>query len=202
MKTFLFTFLRFLVYAIVMLGCSMLIELDFKNGSANENDVIEIAQHIVLLVIIIIGFLSVLTNKSHQVFMAILSLFITAHLIREHDAWFDFHFPSIGWFPFVVILIIISVAILIKKFKLFIEQTNALRNTLGFGILLIALVNLHVFTRFYGKPSIWKSIMGDNYLYQVERISEEAVELVAYTMMFIAMVELFFQVKKGINKSV
>ncbi len=201
MKSFLFTFLRFVAYALIMLGCSVLIELDFKNGSANENDVIEVSQHIILFVIIIIGFLSVLTNKSHQVFMAILSLFITAHLIREHDAWFDSHFPSIGWFPFVVVLIIISVAILIKKFKSFIEQTNSVRNTLGFGILLIALANLHVFTRYYGKPSSWRAVMGDNYLYQVERISEETVELVAYTMMFIAIVELFFQVKKGLNKT-
>lgn len=195
MKLFLQTFLRLVVYGLIMLGCSALIELDFKNGSANENDIIELSQHLVLLFSIIVGLVATAITKTHKVFMLLLSLFISIHLVREFDAWFDSHVPALGWFPFVIVILIVALIILIKNFKAFSEQLKTLQNTLGIGILLIALANLHVFTRFYGKPSIWKSIMGDNYLYQVERISEESVELVAYTMIFIAMLELLLFVK-------
>lgn len=202
MKTFLQSiFLRFLIYALIMFGCATLIELDFKNGSSNENDIIEISQHLVLLFSIVVGILAASLTKTHKVLMVLLSLFITIHLVREFDAWFDSHFPSIGWFPFVVVILLLALVIIIKYFKAFLNQINSIKNTLGLGILLISLANLHVFTRFYGKPSSWRSIMGDNYLYQVERISEESVELVAYTMIFIAMIEMWLFVKNSTDTS-
>jgi hypothetical protein len=127
--------------------------------------------------------------------MSVFSLFIGMHLIREFDAWFDFQFPALGWFPFVLVLAAILLVILIKNFQAFVLQIKTLKTTAGFGILLISLANLHVFTRLYGKPSNWDNIMGDKYLYSVERISEESVELIAYMMILIAMTELFIFVK-------
>jgi hypothetical protein len=175
--------------------CTIPIEADFLLGEANETNAIEIAQQSILLVAILLGFMSMFYTNGYKTFMAVLSLFLSLHLIRELDAWFDSHIFNLGWEPYVVVLAIIMFGVFIKDFKNILRQINTLRHTMGFGILLISLANLHVFTRIFGKPSNWDNIMGDKYLYSVERISEESVELIAYMMILIAMTELFIFVK-------
>lgn len=196
MKPIIISFLRLLSYCVLMYLCTIPMEADFKIGEANESNAIEFAQQSILLVTILVGFISLFYTKNYKSFMSVLSLFMAMHLIREFDAWFDGQFPQLGWFPFVLVLAAILLYILIKYFKTFIRQIKNLKTSSGFGILLVSLANLHVFTRIYGKPSNWDNIMGDNYLYSVERISEESVELIAYMMILIAMVELFIFVKK------
>jgi len=196
MKPIIVSFLRLLVYCVLMYLCTLPMEADFKIGKADESNSIEFAQQSILLITVLIGFLSLLYTTKYKSFMSVFSLFIGMHLIREFDAWFDGQFPQLGWFPFVLVIAVILLVILIKNFKSFITQIKNLKYTAGFGILLISLANLHVFTRLYGKPSNWDNIMGDKYLYSVERISEESVELIAYMMILIAMTELFIFVKK------
>jgi len=195
MKSILITFARLLLYAFLMFLCTVPIEADFDLGQVNESGAIEYAQHSVLFLAVLIGFISLAFTKHYKIFMSALSLFIGIHLIREFDAWFDDVFPSLGWFPFVLVIVFAAIILIIINFKSFINQFKSIIQTLGFGILLISLANLHVFTRLYGKPSNWDNIMGDNYLYSVERASEESVELVAYMMILIAVVELFIFVK-------
>lgn len=196
MKPVIISFIRLLVYGLLMYLCTIPMEADFKIGQANESNAIEFAQHSLLFISILIGFISIFYTKHFRSFMSILSLFIAMHLVREFDAWFDLHFPQLGWFPFALVLAVILLVILIKNFKPFIIQIKTLKLTAGFGILLISLANLHVFTRIYGKPSNWVNVMGDKYLYSVERISEESVELIAYMMILIAVTELFIFVRK------
>ncbi len=176
--------------------CTLPIESDFEIGEANENNAIEIAQQSLLIISILVGFMSLAYTKNYKSFMSVLSLFIAMHLIRELDVWFDYYIPYLEWFPIVLVLALIMLVILIKNFKAFLHQIKSVSQTIGFGILLISLAFLHVFTRIYGKPSNWRNIMGDNYLYSVERASEESVELVAYMMILIAVVELLIFVKK------
>lgn len=195
MKPVIISFVRFLIYCGLMFLCTIPIEADFKIGQANETNAIEFAQQSLLLISILLGFISLFYTKHFKSFMSVLSLFLVMHLIREFDAWLDYHY-HLDWFPFVLIVAVLLLIILIKNFRSFINQIKTLKFTAGFGILLISLANLHVFTRIYGKPSNWHNIMGDQYLYSVERISEESVELVAYMMILIAMTELFIFVRK------
>ena len=196
MKALVISFIRLSIYAFLMFLCSIPIEADFKIGQVNESNAIEFAQQSILFISILMGFMSLAYSKHYKVFMSVLSLFLGMHLIRELDAWFDNVIPAIGWFPFVLVLALIIVVILIKNFQSFVNQLKMFSHTLGFGILLISLANLHVFTRLYGKPSNWDNIMGDKFLYSVERASEESTELVAYMMILIAVIELFIFVKK------
>jgi hypothetical protein len=175
--------------------CTIPIEEDFLLGVANESNLIEYSQQTLLFLSFTIGFISLKFTKNYRIFMSAISLFLVMHLIRELDAWFDGLMPQIGWFPFVLIIIIITVFILIKNFITFLKELESVSHSLGFGVLLISLANLHVFTRIYGKPANWRNILGDQYSYNVERASEESVELVAYMMIFIAMIELFIYVK-------
>ena len=195
MNSLILNFVRLLIYCGLMFLCTLPMEADFIAGQAFENNSIEFAQQSLLFITILVGLMSLFYN--YKTFTTVLALFILMHLIREFDAWFDKYMG--GWFPYVLAVAAILLTILIKNFKLFLDQLKTLSQTLGFGILLISLANLHVFTRIYGKPSNWDNIMGDKYLYSVERISEEAVELIAYMMILIAVVELFIFVKKESN---
>jgi len=197
MNALLTNFVRLLIYCGLMFLCTLPMEADFMVGQAFENNSIEFAQQSLLFITVLVGLMSLVYKNNYKTFMAVLALFILMHLIREFDAWFDKYLG--GWFPFVLGVAVVLLVILIKNFKAFLDQLKTLSQTLGFGILLISLANLHVFTRIYGKPSNWDNIMGDNYLYSVERISEEAVELIAYMMILIAVVELFIFVKREHN---
>ncbi|MBS3738823.1 hypothetical protein [Mesohalobacter halotolerans] len=196
MKAIIKPIIRLAIYAVLFYLCTIPIEADFLIGQANESNAIELAQQSILLITIILGFISLAYTAQYKTFMAVMSLFIGLHLIRELDAWFDTHIFNIGWFPYVVVLAIVMFYILIKNLKSFSNQIKSLSHTAGFGIFLISLANLHVFTRIYGKPSNWDNIMGQNYLYSVERASEESVELIAYMMILIAVIELFIFVKR------
>lgn len=199
MKSLLTNFIRFAIYCVLMFLCTIPIEADFLLGEANESNMIEYSQQTLLFLSFTIGFISLIFSKNFRIFMSTLSLFLVMHLIRELDAWIDGLMPEIGWFPFVLLVIITIVVILFKNFKTFLKELENISHSLGFGVLLISLANLHVFTRIYGKPANWRNILGDQYSYNVERASEESVELVAYMMIFIAMIELFIFVK---NKKV
>lgn len=185
-----------------MFLCSIPIDADFKLGQANENNMIEYTQQSILCLAMLIGLFAAYYVKNFSVLMTALSLFISIHLIRELDAWFDGLFPKIGWFPFVLLILTISFVVVIKNFNSFKLQLAQIKNTLGFGILVISLANLHVFTRLYGKPSNWENISGDHYLYSIERASEESVELIAYLMVLIAVTELYIHVKRTQNSKV
>ena len=197
MNALITSFVRLLIYCVLMFLCTLPMEADFMVGQAFENNSIEFAQQSLLFIAVLVGLMTLVYKNNYKTFMAVLALFILMHLIREFDAWFDKYLG--GWFPYVLGVAAILLTILIKNFKLFLEQLKTLSHTLGFGILLVSLANLHVFTRIYGKPSNWDNIMGDKYLYSVERISEEAVELIAYMMILIAVVELFIFVKREQN---
>lgn len=195
MKSILITFLRFVLYCFLMFLCWIPIDNDFKLGKANESNMIEYAQHGILFIAVFLAFVPVVIFKHYKVFMAALGLFIILHIIREFDAWFDGLFPAIGWFPFVVVVLILLLLLVVKNFKTLLVELDVIKNTIGFGIVLIGLANLHVFTRLYGKPSNWRNILGENYSYNVERASEESVELVAYTILLIGIIELVIFLK-------
>lgn len=63
-------------------------------------------------------------------------------------------------------------------------------NSFAFGLVLIGGLLLHVFSRIYGLPALWQSLMGDNYMRSVSRVSEEGIELMAYGIIFLGIVEL------------
>ena len=196
MKALINPVIRLAIYAVLFYLCTIPIEADFLIGQANETNAIEIAQQSILLICILVGFLSLAYTSKYRTFMAVMSLFIGLHLVRELDAWFDSHIFNLGWLPYILVLAVIMLFIFIKNLKSFSIQIKSLSHTAGFGIFLVSLANLHVFTRIYGKPSNWDNIMGQNYLYSVERASEESVELIAYMMILIAVVELFIFVKR------
>jgi len=196
MKPVILPLARLLIYSLLMFLCTIPMEADFKIGEANETNAIEFAQQSLLFITVLVGFMSLVYTKHFKSFMVSFSLFIAMHLVREFDAWFDSHIFNLGWEPYVILLLALIFIILFKHFKSIVNQIKVLRKTTGFGILLVSLANLHVFTRLYGKPSNWHNIMGDKYLYSVERISEESVELIAYMMILIATIELFIFVRK------
>ena len=49
---------------------------------------------------------------------------------------------------------------------------------------------------------MWETVMGENYVYAVTRASEEAIELLGYTLIFLGAIEYSFALKKSYTKQI
>lgn len=195
MRTLLPTFLRFPIYALVLFFSTLMIKFDFMAGEFKEDSFTERTQETFLLIGILVLVIASIKFKAFRYFNTILSLFFLTHLIRELDSILDGIFDGL-WQILAFSVVAIAVVILIKHWKLFWKQVAEIQHQFAFGILTIGLLTLHVFSRLYGKGTNWENLLGDEFLRTVKDASEESVELLGYSIILIAIAELFYYSKK------
>jgi hypothetical protein len=47
-----------------------------------------------------------------------------------------------------------------------------------------------IFSRLYGRQDFWRAVMQDNYIREFKDVAEEAIELLGYSLILFAMIEL------------
>lgn len=188
---FMYGMLRVVVYSAIT---ALLFFIAYINaittGTFGETSVVEIAQSIILLVIIAIFAncalkISALSNSAW-----LLATFATASLIRENDVWLDMLFDG-GWQ--ILVMLVVSAG-LIQAYRnreeLFAEQQIYTEST-SFGLLAGALITTYVFSRLFGMGRFWQTVMQDAYMRPVKDVSEECVELFGYGLLLCAAIEFF-----------
>ncbi|TVR80708.1 MAG: hypothetical protein EA409_07750, partial [Saprospirales bacterium] len=106
------------------------------------------------------------------------------------DSFFDENFFDGFWQLIVWLTVAVAGFITIKNFKKLVSQLTVVHHQFSFGVLLVGLVILHVFSRLYGKTSNWQNLLDDAYVRTVKDASEESIELLGYTIITIAVFEL------------
>lgn len=64
-------------------------------------------------------------------------------------------------------------------------------------MLITAVVLLLVFSRLYGMGSFWHSVMEEHYLREVKNLSEEAIELLCYSLISLSAVKTYYLLTKS-----
>jgi hypothetical protein len=195
MRKLLPTFLRFPLYAIALFSATYMIKLDFAAGEFKEDSLTEVTQESFLLIGIILLAMASIRFEAYRYFNAILSLFFLTHLIRELDALFDSYFDGL-WQILAFSVVGIALVVLYKHGKTFWAQVATMQHQFAFGVFTIGLFVLHVFSRLYGKGTNWENLMGDSFLRSVKDASEESIELLGYTIILIAIVEMVVATSK------
>ena len=116
-------------------------------------------------------------------------------LIRESDAFLDKNAFDGAWQTLVVFVMIATAIYLKKQPDPIRPSVDAFSRLLSAGMLMSGFLVTFVFSRLFGRRSFWEAVMGEGYMRVVKDIVEEGTELVGYSLILIAAVELVWYAK-------
>ena len=199
MKDFISVILRLFLYALVFLADYFIIYADILERSVKEDSAIEIAQESYLFIIVVILIIQSFKVPKFKNLSYVLALFFAMHLVREFDLFLDMVFDGL-WQIIAFSMLGLAVFLFVKNRQSIIQQIGALKNDISTGLFLIGLTLLHVFSRLWGKSDNWKTLLEDNYRRVFKDLAEEGIELVSYSILLIATIQLFLTLKSLISK--
>ncbi len=199
MKDFISVILRLFLYAFVFLADYFIIFADILERSVKEDSAIEIAQESYLFIIVVILIVQSFKIPKYKNLSYILALFFAMHLVREFDLFLDMVFDGL-WQIIAFSMLGLAVLLFVKNKQIIIQQIGALKNDISTGLFLLGLTLLHVLSRLWGKSDNWKTLLEDNYRRVFKDLAEEGIELVSYSILLIATIQLFLTLKSLISK--
>lgn len=199
---------RIVLYALAMLSVALIIKQDFANGQVLEEEMIEVSQEVFLILAVIFSLIATRFQK-FKTFNYAMAGMLMVHFIREFDFWLNYNLFDYAWQVFALLVFIPTVYLIISRRKAFIKDVLNLSKTYGFGIFIIGFLTLHVFSRLFGSKKIWNWMMGPVYnesvaevngekviplvdiVYPIKTGVQEGVELFAYLLILIGVIEMF-----------
>lgn len=199
---------RIVLYALAMLSVALIIKQDFANGQVLEEEMIEVSQEVFLILAVIFSLIATRFQK-FKTFNFAMAGMLMVHFIREFDFWLNYNLFDYAWQVFALLVFIPTVYLIISRRKAFIKDVLNLSKTYGFGIFIIGFLTLHVFSRLFGSKKIWNWMMEPVYnesvaeingekviplvdiVYPIKTGVQEGVELFAYLLILIGVIEMF-----------
>lgn len=189
MKTYspLFIVLRIVVYSLLLIGIAEGIFFDaahpMEDGYFGEITFTEIGQEIILfslfLFYIVIGF----KWKEIQVVSNFISLFFLMAFIRE------FNFLLDAWIYPVLVVVAILIYLIVRDFKKIKKSTVAFFSTPPSQWFLAGFLITLVFSRLFGRSKFWRLLYSEENYRFAKAATEEGIELMGDTIMFISAIE-------------
>ena len=183
--------LRLVSYSIVLFVVAKVIEFDMLKQSVKEGSFVENSQE--LLVFITAAIAAVIGFKHPRIreFSYVFSAVAVVTLIREKDLFLENNLFDNAWQLFAIIVILPTVWFVYRNLSKLIDQLHGISNTFSFGLIFSGAIIIHVFSRLFGRESIWIALMTEEkYIRSVKDASEEAIELLGYAIIFMGVVEL------------
>ncbi|PJX24051.1 hypothetical protein CAP47_05035 [Psychroflexus sp. S27] len=199
---------RIVLYALAMLSVALIIKQDFANGQVLEEEMIEIFQEVFLILAVIFSLIATRFQK-FKIFNYAMAGMLMVHFIREFDFWLNYNLFDYAWQILALVVFIPTVYLIISKRKAFIKDVLSLSKSYGFGIFIIGFLTLHVFSRLFGSKKIWNWLMEpiymksvaeangekiislEDFVYPLKTGAQEGIELFAYLLILIGVIEMF-----------
>lgn len=122
--------------------------------------------------------------------------FVFSSLIREQDSLLDHYIADGTWQVLVSLVIVPILGWVILRRQAFADEFSRYANSASFGMFAAGILTTYVFSRLYGRSEMWMAILGDSYQRTFKDAAEEAVELLGYTLILIAMIELLLLARR------
>lgn len=162
----------------------------------SESGFTELAQSALLAIAIA---LVVATRRlDHRLPHVTLLLFglLGASLIREQDAWLDAYVFDGAWQMLVTLLVVPILFVVIRDRRAFAAELERYAATFSGGLFAAGFLATYAFSRLYGRGEMWQAILGEQYLRIVKDAAEEVTELFGYSLLMLAMLELWLMVRR------
>ena len=192
------TLIRLIIYGLFMVGLNQIFWYDALHYSGEnkfgENSFTEILQEILLFLTFLIFLWAGIKEKSYRAFTNLVALFFLSSFIREFNNMLE------HWFYFVLVVLALSSYLFIRDFRKFWTALERFLSISASSYLLIGFITTYVFSRFFGRTSFWKIVMDSSYTRDAKNAGEECIELLGYTLLFIAGIELLIAIRQQKKK--
>ncbi|MGP9768384.1 hypothetical protein ACT3UM_21940 [Halomonas sp. AOP13-D3-9] len=126
----------------------------------------------------------------------LLLAFLAASLVREQDHFLDNYVAHNTWKVLVALIILPTLYWVVKQRHQFLEEFTYYSNTLAFGLFTAGVLTTYIFSRLYGRQEFWQAILEDSYSGTFKSVAEEVVELLGYSLILIATLELLLLARR------
>ena len=188
--------LKFLFYVGFTVLLAQIISIEgFQRGIESEYSEYSLTEHLQSAFSIISALLFLYSFKSNKDLKPVslsLAALLLMMFVRESDMHLDTYAFDGAWQSIVACIILFTVTYLwenrqdIRKAALHYSQLSSN------GLLICGLIVTLVFSRLMGRGVFWQSVLGDDYVYlrRVKNIVEEGTELLGYSLILFAALEL------------
>jgi len=199
--------LRYLIYAIlVALGSvlMMLIAVRLPGGlqfertipevgvTTSEFSPVEMLQNLLLIICAcMFGWIAARDRLRRPMALAFCALF-AIFFVRELDFFLDFYVVDNLWQVVCAAILAITVVYLGRHRRRFLHGLRRSWPSTGLAIMLSGLILLIPFAQLMGHNVLWAQIMGDDYVRVVKVAAEEFIELGAYAILTIGVIEFLY----------
>lgn len=177
--------LEFLVLAVLALAVYLVVKYDAVDSGkgVSETSLTELGQEgLVFFTVAMLG-VSAWRRPESRGFLVLMAGFFLCVLIREWDWLFD----KISHGSWVYVAGVTTVVSLWYAWKCRETVLSPLADWLGsrsYGMLLVGLLIVLVFSRTFGSSRIWKGVMGTDYSSVYKQTIQEGLELFGYVFVF------------------
>ncbi len=126
----------------------------------------------------------------------LLLAFLAASLVREQDYFLDEYVARHTWKILVTMIILPSLAWVVYQRQRFLEEFRHYSNTFSFGVFAAGVLVTYIFSRLYGRQDFWRAVLQEHYIRDFKDIAEEAIELLGYSLILFATIELLFLARR------
>jgi hypothetical protein len=100
------------------------------------------------------------------------------------------------WKVLVALIIIPTLVWVIKQRRRFLEEFAHYSNTFAFGLFTAGVLTTYIFSRLYGRQDFWRTVLQESYTRDFKNVAEEVVELLGYSLILIATLELLLLARR------
>ncbi|PJX14870.1 hypothetical protein CWI66_04650 [Halomonas sp. 141] len=126
----------------------------------------------------------------------LLLAFLAASLVREQDYFLDEYVARHIWKILVAMIILPSLAWVVYQRQRFLEEFRHFSNSFAFGLFAGGVLVTYVFSRLYGRQVFWRAVLEEQYVRVFKDAAEEVVELLGYSLILFAMIELLLLARR------
>jgi|WetSurMetagenome_2_1015567.scaffolds.fasta_scaffold236648_2 hypothetical protein len=190
-----FSALRFVGYALLLISLYFIYMYDATHSTAEvkitDSSVTELFQEIFVFIAAVGFFFTGRILKILAPVTNLLALVFLMSFIREMNNIIEF------WFYLVLPFIGLFIFLLVKNFKKVLFAFTEFIELKSSGAFFLGFLITYVFSRFFGKKTLWMAMLGDSYTRNAKNLAEEGIELLGYTLIMISVVELLvFAIQK------
>lgn len=186
-----------LVMIVVSAGVNGIIQFDvyFENG-ISEASLTENTQ-LLCLAIAFISFARIAHYRPDlKNALALACGLFAVMFVRETDNTLDFIVHGFWKYP-ATLVVLIAIGYALSNRKNLIAQMAVLANSKSVNLVIASIILLIVFSRLFGMATLWKTVMGDDYVRLAKSIAEEGTELLAYALIAVTSIKTLREFKRS-----
>ncbi len=146
--------------------------------------------------LILMSFIFFLASKKNNASRELYHIFIVLLLVgaaRELDNTLEHLIHRQTWKIIATILLLYFAYFSIKNFKQLKEQFFIFLDKRSFGLMFSGFLVVMILSRLIGQKTLWKVVMGENYIRFAARVLEESCELFGYMILLMGAIECLYE---------